>query len=365
MGKQPLNLIERTMQPSLKVDRERGIIFGAKLLGEKSANGRIYGQAVREKHKGIYDGAAIFLEHADENGHLVTDNVGWSENIEVKPDGTFGDVHLLLTHKETPTLLERAERRPGLCGISHEVKGDGRIDKDGTLIVESMQGPAILAIVSNPATTQGFFESRKTTVAITIQKLFERALGTSTETKLKGRIVALMEDDAAPVDMTLPVDAAPAEDASAEDQLKAGFRAAINKVLDDDSLDMKAKLAKVKEILTAEEKLLAEPAAAETPAETPAETDTTNESKTRAERDELNLLREEKAARKLCESLAFVPSELELDAIVGLKPDRRKAYIESQKAKSAVRTPRSGTPLKEEKQPDPADDLSRLRSPAV
>lgn len=358
-------LIERITQApgSLRVDREKGVIYGARLLGEKSANGRHYGHDVRAKHRHIYERAPVFLEHENEKGHLVVDHVGWSDSIDVRADATFGNVNLLLTHPQTPVLLERAERNPESFGLSHEVHGDGKTNADGTFVVERMEGPARLAFVTNPATNKSLFESR-TLPVMTLQKLFERALGGTTERKLRGRLLAFMEDDSAPVDMAMAVDPAPEASDSAEDQLKAGFRAAINKVLDDESLDRKAKLAKVKQIMDAEEKLLNDEPAASTESGTgssegEAKGGEAKESRT-TDASELARLREEKAARVLCESLKFTPTELQLEAIVGVPAARRKALIESFRATATVRPPRSGIVIAEQKI-NPADDLAALR----
>ena len=57
----------------------------------------------------------------------------------------------------------------------------------------------------------------------------------------------------------------PAPEASADDQAKAAFKSMVCGVFDDDSLDTSSKIKKIKEILMAQEKLLAPAAPAEPP----------------------------------------------------------------------------------------------------
>ena len=92
---------------------------------------------------------------------------------------------------------------------------------------------------------------------ITIRSLVESVEDTTRKSILSKRLTE-MAGDMAPV-MDAPVDApdaADSESGGSEDQIDSAFKAMVVGVLDDDKLDLAGKLAKIKLILTSQDKLL-------------------------------------------------------------------------------------------------------------
>lgn len=152
---------------------------------------------------------------------------------------------------------------------------------------------------------------------------------------------SLMEDDMAPPNLgDTPVEPAPEAASDPDEALKAGFRAAVVAVLDDDTMDVKAKLTKLKELLTTEEKLLS---GVETPAaeeESPAAKEAAvAESKATAE---LAAYKARENVVTLCGQLNYPASQEEIACIAEISESRRRPFILNLIAKQ--RSPKSTTP---------------------
>ena len=164
------------------------------------------------------------------------------------------------------------------------------------------------------------------------------------------RLVKLCEADelAPPMAADMPVDA-PAPDAggSPDEALKAGFRAACQAVLDDDSMDAKGKMVKLKELLTTAEKLMA--SGADVPEEDHDEPDGDEAvEESRKLRKELADLKARESVRELCEAASYRPTPEAMVALMGLTEVARKALVEQLKAGSkggnSPRTQAAGSP---------------------
>jgi hypothetical protein len=243
-----MKLLEITFSDNPTVDREAGVIRGVKVLGRTSRNGREYSDRALAEAAKFYEGIGVNLNHPDRretaSERPVEAGFGWLAGIEVKADGVFGDLHFLKSHPQAAVIVEAAERNPKRFGLSHNA--EGRIArKDGRNVVESIEKVRSVDVVQNPATNSGLFESKEHTMKKTVRQILE--------THEEGKLLALVEDAILAPLADAPVDVA--DGAAADDQVAAAFKSMIDTVLDDDGLDLKAKLGKIREILKAQEKL--------------------------------------------------------------------------------------------------------------
>lgn len=164
-------LTERsTFAGASKVDRDKGFIYGVTLLGPVSKNGRRYTESARKKAAQLYEGKPVNFDHADEPGgpRKFLDRGGWIEHAYVDPaDGKVkGDIGVLLTSAGGPMLLEIADRKPSLCGFSHDVEGQLEMGRDGIQEVVDITEVTSVDAVDRPATTKTIFESETPTMKL-------------------------------------------------------------------------------------------------------------------------------------------------------------------------------------------------------
>lgn len=412
-------VFESTTRLTGRVDRERGVISGVKVLGTTSSNGRRYlPEAIRDAAH-LYEGASVRIDHPDDpEDQRSSDSVlGWLRDVRIGDDGSlYADLHYLQSHPFAKRLVEAAERNPRLLGLSHNASGDTDVDRDGTVVVHSITEVRSVDLVADPATTRGLFESiqskakhassegseRMTKITLREhfakipllakdKRLVEKIIGDKLlDRKLNAKFLEAgymmdAEDDMA-LDAAPPTDAEPetaapmaddVADMSPEDALKQGFRTAMMAVLDDATLDLKAKKSRLAELLTALDKLTA--AGVEVPeAEDEAKKDEMaveesdeSESKdeeiveecddakkdemvkeNRALKAELNRFKQIESARDLCESMGYQPDSLILEALIPLDEAKRKQLITRQKAAATptqAAKPRTAMPLPEGK----------------
>lgn len=247
-----VDLIEFTLATApASVDREAGVIRGVKLLGWQSANGRRYlPEGVDPR---VYEGRQVNVNHPARPGEQRSayDRFGRVVNVAKKDDGLYGDLHYLKSHPLAAPVAEAAERMPGLFGMSHNARGRERRD-NGQAVIEAVESVVSVDLVADPATVHGLFEAKGTPMATTVKAVRE-----SLKDKAPAYAKRLQEmEDAGVLAPEMPM-AEPAEPGDSDSALKDGFKAAIIAAVDDDSLDMQGKLSKIREILKAQEKLMA------------------------------------------------------------------------------------------------------------
>jgi hypothetical protein len=260
-------------QEGLTVDTEHAVIHGVRVLGLSSANGRDYLAAAVKAALPLYEGRPTNCDHPTRAGEPTTiaRRNGWLAAARQDQDGGMrADWHLIKSHPMTAMILEVAQRNPSLLGLSHNVSGKVRRE-NGREIVEAIEVVHSVDCVADPATVKGLHEgislndlrNRRgaefagglVTMKSTVRQLIESLKDTRPRYARALREMAeagIMSGDTA---MEAPPEA-PAGEADHEAALKAGFRAAVMAIMDDDSLDMSAKLKKMRDVLRAEEKLL-------------------------------------------------------------------------------------------------------------
>jgi hypothetical protein len=306
-------------ESAIVVDEAAGIAKDLAVLGPESLNGRTYTESCMRGAAPLYEGAAVYVDHAEKPGvsRSYRDRFGTIRNAGFREGKVRGDLHYNPKHPLAEQFAWDAQHAPENCGLSHNVQGRS-VTKSGRTVVESIQSVRSVDLVAEPATNKTLTEGiAMLSFKQVIDKAFGRKPGFDTFREMMG-------DDAAMAE--LPVEA-PA-DAPADDQIKAAFRAAAMAAFDDSSLDTTQTLAKIKEILKAYDKVSGEEPA-EKPADPPADTPTEESVKLFEElRGELKTLRQERTARDVLESFHSSP------AIVGA--DTFKLLCE-QKDEAAMR----------------------------
>jgi hypothetical protein len=150
-----------------RIDREKGIIRGVKLLGVRSKNRRDYETpGVRESAKKLLSGASIYIDHPPTatTPRSYRDKFGVvGTAIEYKPGhGHFGDIHFNPKNQVAEQFIWDVLFAPKSFGMSinSAVKyaDNGRRNKAGDQVVESIEMLRSLDVVTRPGTTDGIFE---------------------------------------------------------------------------------------------------------------------------------------------------------------------------------------------------------------
>ena len=302
----------------LKIDREAGVLHGVRVLGLKSLNGREYEPSAVARAVGLYEGKQVNFGHAERNNpdreRTIQERAGWLQAVRIDFDGGLSaDLHLFTSDPQTGKVFEAATRRPDQFGLSHN--SDGRVRRvGGKALVEEIYRVRSVDIVSDPATTRGLFESE------------ERRMESLREAG------GLVPGDTAPADATAG--------GGSGDEVKDAFKKMVMGVLDDDALDLQGKVAKIKEILKAEEKLSAKSGAG-APADAVAEAvrlegciaPSGNSCAPLSPAQliaENRRLKSELDARALLESAGVQPSEIKILALAALPgAGEKKALLET------------------------------------
>jgi len=194
---------------ALKVDREKGIIHGVKILGSISKNGRTYAESAIAKAKPLYEGALSNVNHVKAGESVAYENrIGVMRNVQAKSDGLYADFHFNPKHALAEQLIWDAENAPAKVGFSHDVQAKTSRGKDGKVVIEEISRVASVDLVANPATTNGLYESQieETHMGIeledlTVEQLREhrgdlvaKLTGTDETSKLSAQVAKLTED---------------------------------------------------------------------------------------------------------------------------------------------------------------------------
>ena len=155
-------LLERPSQSS-RVDRERGVIRGVKILGMKSKNGRTYKPAALRQAVQLYEGAKVNTDHPDRKDatrdRRVSERLGSIRNVRFEADGLYADFYINPNHEMAGKIFWAADNAPGDFGFSPQHGLTMSKGRDGRDVVEAITGVRSVDLVADPATTDGFFES--------------------------------------------------------------------------------------------------------------------------------------------------------------------------------------------------------------
>ena len=161
--------MEKDLQEIMKfqgrVDRENRRITHVAVLGNKSRNGRIYTNTAMESVvKFLKAGKKSFLDHPSMLGQSVRDLLGKFDNPKLENNMIYADLTLLESSVGKDLLLEVAETCPDVLGFSISARGRfaENADADGREVVEDVVALKSVDAVSQPACTNGVFESEQT-----------------------------------------------------------------------------------------------------------------------------------------------------------------------------------------------------------
>lgn len=330
-------LYEEEFSSSLKLDADAGVIRHVKILGRVSKNGgREYSDKALKQAAGLYEGVAVNIDHNRGNPNAergIGERFGVLKKAVVESDGVYGELHYLKQHSLAPQITEMADRMPESFGLSHNADGRVRRSK-GRAVVESLEKVRSVDVVGVPATTKGLFESEDYPMSKTIQQILDDA---PAGTKGRAHLAALLEQEVTVGEVPvaeLPV-AEPTGDP--DEDIKKAFHDAAKAAIDNDDLDAMATVAKVKEILVAEEKIVKKKdPAAEPPAEPPADTPVAESVEVKRLLGKVERLEQKDAdhetrdtCRALLESAGRDVTDERLEILSEVSKSNRKALVES------------------------------------
>ncbi len=206
MASHGTNLIERELhenfalalaplpQGQKRVDRDKKVLFGVKLLGLHSGNrhevegvtGTDYDpQAIRNALP-LYEGLPAYCDHPPRRkpgepvqDRSIRDGIGMHRNVRQAPDGCMvSDLHLLPHHNLTESILDSAENDnlAGLFACSHHAYGKGEV-RGQRYVVTNLDQAFSGDVVAKGSTTRNLFESAEPTMPDNTQKPAKTTLG--------------------------------------------------------------------------------------------------------------------------------------------------------------------------------------------
>lgn len=214
-----MKLVETVLDNTVQL--EDGYIRNVKILGFNSKNKRRYTESCMIGCQKLYEGRSVYVSHK-KKGETMRDadaRFGKLHNIRYeKGKGLYGDLEHLMTHPMAPRVREDLSKKLNYFGLSHDADGNGYMDEKGIQVVESIVKVNSVDLVSDPATNTSLLE--------------QAAMNPETV------------QEPTPAEM-------------AEQALIHAFNQAVLAVLNDETLDTMGKVAKIKEVLKAQDKLMA------------------------------------------------------------------------------------------------------------
>ena len=147
---------QTSLDSTVRIDREKGELYGVRVMGIKSAHGYSYSLAAQKEVVGRYEQCPLGLDHDfKSNPMTIGDTWGVLFNPRVDDKGTIADVKYLKSHVRTEQILEDAERDIGLFSLSAVTSRV--VENKATRIVSSFV-PVRVDLVTRGATTRKLFE---------------------------------------------------------------------------------------------------------------------------------------------------------------------------------------------------------------
>jgi hypothetical protein len=148
----------------MRVDRQKGVIRGVKILGVESRNGRMYLPETLAEASPLYEETKVNVNHPKGNpagARDYQDRIGVLRKVVVRSaEGLFADFHFNPKHALAEQLIWDAEHMPQNVGFSHNVQAR-TVRRGDRVVVEAITKVQSVDLVADPATTRGLFESTR------------------------------------------------------------------------------------------------------------------------------------------------------------------------------------------------------------
>lgn len=213
-------------EKALKVG-EDGVLRGAKLLGNKSLNGRFYSDTVIAAGINGYEGVKVYLNHPRGRDGAVerdfNDWIGVVESPQARKGGAWGDIRFRTEHPRYREICEAVDKFANKCGFSHVADIDSDV-KSGTEYVSRIGEVFSVDLVTDPATTKGISESRAPTMKKTFKQIVESSKGLIGKKTVAENMRRVLEEAMTTGEMPATAEVEVAETATDEESVKAGLK---------------------------------------------------------------------------------------------------------------------------------------------
>jgi hypothetical protein len=154
----------------LRIDREKCIIYGCKVLGENSKNSppnnNTYPRSTRDQAARVMEGGRCFINHNDDTqrgqGRRYEDSFGTHINVRSESDGVFSDLKYNPRHPLAEQVLWDAENAPHNLGFSIATNGRRKVENGRAVVQEILwDRQSSIDLVSRGATTNSISESER------------------------------------------------------------------------------------------------------------------------------------------------------------------------------------------------------------
>ena len=149
-------LLEYVRTPRASRIDKGGVLYGVKILGLISRNGRRYAAQALRMGEAMYEGAAVHVNHdlaRDGKPRDYRDRLGVVKNVRfVGDEGLFADLHFNPRHTVAEQLIWDAEHSAEGIGLSHHV--EAVVKREGVeSVVEEIVRVYSVDLVTEPAAT--------------------------------------------------------------------------------------------------------------------------------------------------------------------------------------------------------------------
>ena len=161
------NFATGQMLKEARVDRTSGIVHNVTIMNRVSRNGHSYSDKGLEDAVKKFEGVPFYIDHPtkselrDRGGvRSVRDLAGKVTNVRKVGDSIRADLQLL-DKDDVRSLMFAITEMPELAGNSIRATGIGRKDPTtGRMIVDGFKEARSVDLVTEPAATEGLYESR-------------------------------------------------------------------------------------------------------------------------------------------------------------------------------------------------------------
>lgn len=167
----PLTIREATaagLTPHSRWDAAGGVVYGVKLLGKQSLNGRRYAESAIREAFGQVERTPSYIDHppGERNERSVTERFGRFAGPYYDADGTLcaREFRFNPRHDFARDFLWLLENAPADVGFSINATATGSVGSDGTACVTGFRKIHSFDVVDRPATTGGMFASVRESV---------------------------------------------------------------------------------------------------------------------------------------------------------------------------------------------------------